>query len=478
MFGLREINLYPYLNYLFYFFFFCFLIRYRRDIKKLFYLFVITLVFESAFIIDVGFFVKANHIAAIMLIVMAARFGFVCPIQYRLVLCGFFVVAITSILINIDLVGAATLESPRANFLRPVIQLMQFSVLALTMCSMVTIFVKCDNFKETMCCVHWLSVIVALYAIYEVAACFLHLPFLNLNNDLSSYWYLGIASHFPMFRPRSTFYEPINLNSFQFFGIACSLIYRELYKKEGIKYWGLFLVQFAVLILSFSRSTLLIVPVVAVMFWVLYPRKPEEDWRLFTFKKGLKLAVIFLCIGGVALLFFKGFPGLGREHAVNKIFFGRFLSMNQDVSIAGRAGALQEIKELSHDGKIVLGIGMGNEFNWRTSGTSVASFYNQILVYTGAIGLCLFILFLVLIFCGLFRNIFDTTNTFMHKKINLIYLSGLLAMMVQRLVFAGFLTDTYLWAALACGIYVERTFRRSYCMSIETISSRMIHGVA
>ena len=74
--------------------------------------------------------------------------------------------------------------------------------------------------------------------------------------------------------------------------------------------------------------------------------------------------------------------------------------------------------------------------------------------------------FLSIIFYGLFRNIIDKTNIFVNKKINLIYLLGLLAILVQRLVFAGFLTDTYLWTTFAVGIYIAKTFRENSQMVI------------
>jgi len=466
MFGLKEIYLYPYLNWVFYIFLVYLVIKFKSNKEKLFYIFIISLVLESAFIVDVGFFVKVNHIAGILLIFIAARFGFKIPAKYILLLSLFFIIAVVSILVNFDLAGLATIDVSRANFMRPVIQLTQFSILTLIMCSVITLLKKYNNFKQTMHFMHWISVIVALYATYEVASCVFHLPFINLNNDLPSYWYMGNV--FP--RPRSTFYEPINLNNFQFFGIACSLIYRQLYHKNDITFWVAFLLQVLVLIGSFSRSTLLVLAVVLPLMLIFYPQKRGRDIFPFLLKQcGIIVAVLFV-VFFIVINFTKFSSDSKNSKRMDQILYSRMQNISEQLSILGRKNAINEVMDLYHDNRILLGIGIGNGPNWRGTVSTFSSMYNQIFIYTGIIGFTIFMLFLSLILFALFRNYFISGNTLINRRINFTFFVGLLAMLTQRLSFAGFLTDTYLWTAFAVGIYIEQNFRPLYELSGENIS--------
>jgi len=472
VFGLKEINLYPHLNWFFYTILTCLLFKYRGEKEKLYYLFITSLILESAFIIDVGFFVKVNHLVGILLILLAARLGFDLPSKFIGILSIYYITAIFSVAININLTDQAALSASRVTFLRPVIQLSQFSVLALIMVSVVSFLKKFNNLKQTVQWIHLLSIIVALYAIYEVLACFLHLPFINLNNDLPSYWYLGIDSNFPMFRPRSTFYEPINLNNFQFFAIACSLIYKQLADKKGITYWGVFVIQLAVLLISFSRSTLLIIPVTAIIFFCFYPENRPKTLPAFLVGRFFKfISIVIVSLAFFSILYSSNFLGIKETQTLKKVVTGRFRDLPEQISIAGRKNAIIELKKLYNDNRFVFGFGMGNEFNWRPSGTGVTSFYNQIFLYTGVVGLMLFAIFLFLILFQLFRNGLHLSKDLTYRKINIIYFVGLLSMLTHRLSFAGFLTDTYLWSALAIGIYIGYFYQISYTTKKTIICS-------
>ena len=236
---------------------------------------------ESSFNIEAGFFVRVPYITGMIIILNALRRGLDVPNKYVLLLFLFIIIAAVSIFANIDLVGMTKQKAARATFLRPVIQLIQLSVLVLVLCSTVTLLKKYNCFKTFIMVMHWVSFSVALYAVYEILSRYLHLPFINLNNDLDSYWYLG--NFFP--RPRSTFMEPINMNNFQFFGIACSLIYKELYQQNNIKIWLIILIQLVVLVSSFSRSTLLILSVLLPMTIIFYPRDKARTMGQYFIRK-------------------------------------------------------------------------------------------------------------------------------------------------------------------------------------------------
>jgi len=451
--SLIEINPYPYLTWVFYGWLLLIILKFRCYDEKLFYIFIISLIFTRSFLIDAGFFIRVSYITGIILILVVSKHGYKLPPKYTLPLSVFFIIAIMSIMVNLDLVGHAVQNTVRANFLRPAIQLMQYSILVFIMVSVFTFLKRHGNFKQTMLLMHWMSVIVALYAIYEVMSIYFHLPFLNLNNDLPSYWYIGFR------RPRSFFCEPINLNNFQFFGIACSLIYKKLYDKKGIKYWVAFIIQVVVLIGSFSRSTLLVTPVITIMMAILWPIQKEKGNLGVLFKVGSKLFVILLMGFILGSFFFPDHFNIRQNAFLSQTYYGRMQNISRDLSMLGRPDAVAELKGFCLEDRLLLGIGMGNGANWRGGVGTFNSFYNQIVIYTGIVGLAIFMYFLASILFGLFSNYLNIKNKLVNRKINLIFFIGLLGMLVQRLSFPGLLTDTYLWVAFAIGIYIEQTFK-------------------
>jgi len=149
-------------------------------------------------------------------------------------------------------------------------------------------------------------------------------------------------------------------------------------------------------------------------------------------------------------------------------------SLSQNISILGRKAAIEEVDKLFIDGRHLLGIGLGNGANWRGIVSTFLSLYNQVFIYTGIVGLIVFLLFLFNILSSLFRNYLNKKNDMMNRKICLIYFLGLSAMLVQRMAFAGFLTDTYLWVAFALGIYIEKNYRTRQLKPREVIPCKAL----
>lgn len=469
---LIDIYLYPYLNLFFYSILLFLIVKFIRNDRALFYIFIISLIFERSFLLDVGFFIRLSHIMAVllMLVVISRGYAFKPEPKYAVLLWAFFFVSIISVFVNFDLIGKAISSETRATFLRPVMQVVQLSVLILIVFFVVRFLHRYNNFGQTMRLIHWLGVAVSIYAIYEVMSIYFHLPFVNLNNDQPSYWYMGfpLRSGFSVFRPRSTFFEPLAFNNFLFFTMACSLIYRQLFDKRGIKYWSLFGIQLVALVISYSRSALAVLFVSGVILVLLYPLKNTINVydlkRLFQVCVKIAVVIVFIIVSYNFILLddYPDKAGTNRN-IVYQILLDRFYHLKEipdTGSITHREGSKLEIKEVYDSGRWFLGIGLGNEANWRGGVGGFNNFYCQVFFYTGLVGITIFLWFMGLILFSLIRNYLDFRNGNLNKKISLIYFVGLLSVIVQRLVVVGLLTDVHLWVSFAIGIYIAKTFRR------------------
>lgn len=469
-FGLREINLYPYLTWVFYGALLFFSPFWMRTEKRLFTLFLITLVFETAFLIDLGFFVRPSYVMGLILVVRTFAHGVTFPGRYFVLLILLAFSGIVGIFLNLDLIGAATSGESRATFLRPLIQLGQLTAMILIAISVFTILKQRGYFKHAVRVLHWLAVAVAVYAVYEVVAIYLHLPYLNLDSQLSEYWYLNFgAAEKPFFRPRVTFIEPIELNNFQMLGIASSLVYRILYNVPWRRYWPFLFLQLTVLIGTFSRSTLLTLFVVIPVSILFYPRKVRTAMGFLFSRFGpllLALPVFFVLYFTFTLNVIK----VKEMGPVGQIFFERFAYIKDEqlgITILGRPTAVKEVMKLVDDGRLSFGLGIGNEANWLGGVWGTSSIYSQVLFYSGIFGVSFFSLFIGSILYELFWNYRRKAADILYRRVNWIFFIGFLGMMVQRLAFSGLLTDTYLWVAFALCIYLGQLNKSDDLVLVE-----------
>lgn len=458
-FSLQEINLYPYITWAFYGAFLLFTPFLMRHEKNLFTMFLVSLVFESALLIDVGFFIRPSYIIGLILILKtAACRGIKFPARYVVLLALFVLTGVAGIFLNLDLVGAAQSGEARATFIRPIIQMGQLVTLILIVVSVFTLLRRERFFRHTVRVLHFVSVGIALYAIWEIVAIYFNLPYLNLDSMRQSYWYIGFGTPLLyIFRPHATFIEPIELNNFLFLGIASSFAYRMLYNKRGWKYWGLFLIQLVVLFGSFSRSTMITIALLTPFLSLFYPRRLKSVVG-FVFDRAFRffLVVVILIVSLYILILTP--EGMRQKSPVEQVLFSRLVLNRTHKTLGfssfGRADALGDIQSLADAGRLGFGVGIGNEANWWGGVGGTANLYNQIIIYTGVIGLGIFFIFLGSIFYGLFRNYWRSQNNLIFRQINLIFFIGFLGMIVQRLSFSGLLTDTYLWVAFALCIYL------------------------
>ncbi|MBI2552396.1 hypothetical protein HYW17_03815 [Candidatus Uhrbacteria bacterium] len=455
---LREINLYPYLTWVFYGALLFFSPYWMRKEKRLFTLFLITLIFETAFVIDIGFFVRPSYVIGLILAIRTVARGLTFPWKYALFLALFVLTGIAGIFLNLDLIGAATSGESRATFLRPLIQSGQLIMMIFITMTTFAILKKGQYFRHTIRVLHWLSVAVALAALYELAASYFHLPYLNLNNMVPYYWYsgFGTASGYYIFRARVTFIEPIELNNFQILGIMSSLVYRVLYQIPWKKYWPLLVLQLLVLLGTFSRSTILTISVLAPLFFLLYPRRVKTALGFFTDRW-----IRVLTVG--ALIFLIVYAGtmtpeeVKQSNPVSQALLTRLIlhkTKYDEIKPWGRAGAVEEIQPLIENQRLAFGVGLGNDANWKGGIGGSYNLYNQIILYTGVIGLSIFFVFIGSIIYGLFRNYRRRSTDLDFRKINWIFMLGLVGILVQRLSFSGLLNDTYLWVAFGLCIYL------------------------
>jgi len=458
-FGLYEINLYPYVTWIFYGVLLLLSPYLLRQNRRLFTLFLVSLAFESALIINAGFFIRPSYSIGLVLVLKTVmRLGLKFPARYGALLTLFVLTGIAGIFLNLDLIGASTSGESRATFLRPIIQLGQLTTMIFIAVSVFTQLSQKRYFRHTVRVLHFVSVGVALYAIWEIAAIYFNLPYLNLDSMRQSYWYIGFGTPLGyVFRPHGTFIEPIELNNFQFLGIASSLAYRVLYDKRGWRYWSLLFLQLAVLVESFSRSTLVTVAVFLPIFFLFYPRVVRSALGFFV-NRSMRLAVVALAVFMIIYGFRATPEGLKQVNPVAQVLYGRIVSAQRHAAFGfspyGRADASTEIEPLRDQGKLGFGVGIGNDANWRGGVGGTASLYSQIIIHAGLIGLMIFLVFLGSLLYGLFRNYLRRSNDIVFRKVCWIFFVGLLAMLTQRLAFSGLFTDTYLWVAFAMCIYL------------------------
>ncbi|OGL66802.1 hypothetical protein A3B21_00155 [Candidatus Uhrbacteria bacterium RIFCSPLOWO2_01_FULL_47_24] len=454
---LLEINLYPYLTWAFYGTLLFFSPFFMRKGKRLYTLFLITLIFETAFVIDIGFFVRPSYVIGLILTIRTMARGLMFPWRYALLLTLFVLTGIASIFLNLGLIGAATSGESRATFIRPLIQSSQLIAMIFITITTFTILKKGQYFRHTIRVLHWLSVAVALAALYELAAIYFHLPYLNLNNMVPHYWYPGFGTTFGyIFRARVTFIEPIELNNFQLLGIMSSLVYRILYKVPWRRYWPLLILQLLVLFGTFSRSTILTVSVLTPLFLLLYPRRVKTALGFFADRW-----IRVLTVGAIILLIV--YAGtmtpdeVKQSSLVSQAVLTRLIlhkNKYDEIKPWGRARAGDEIQPLVEDRRLAFGVGLGNDANWKGGIGGSYNIYNQIILYTGVIGLGIFFIFISSIMHGLFRNYLRRSTDLDFRKINWIVMLGFTGMLVQRLSFSGLLNDTYLWVAFGLCIYL------------------------
>lgn len=455
--GLVEINLYPYLTWVFYAVLLMTSPWWLKTDERLFTLFLITLVFETAFLIKLGFFVRPSYVVGLIFVIRMWTRGLRFPPYYLLLFALFAFTLVGSVFLNLDLIGAATSGEARAIYLRPVIETIQLAVMIGIMVSVCTMLTRYRYFPHAVRVVHWTAVAVAFAAIYEVVAIYLHLPFVNLDSQLSEYWYLGFGSGgFSAFRARVTFIEPINLNNFQFFGLACSLAYRVLFRVPWMRYLPYLALQLAVLIGTFSRSTLLVFFSVAPLFMLWYPR---------TTRAIVGLLSKYIFVGAVvvgAVLFFQMAFNLTPERLqqfgpVKQLLFERFLFMRSPdlgITVFGRPSAMREAQALVNGGRSTFGIGIGNDANWHGGIWGTASIYSQVFYFGGLFGLGAFAIYLISMSLGLLRRTWMRSLPIIERQVRWIFFIGVLAMLGQRMAFSGLLTDTYLWVAFGFCMYL------------------------
>ncbi len=472
---LQEINLYPYLLWIFYGTLLFLSPFWLKTEKRVYTLFLITLILETALVIDLGFFVRPSYIVGLILVVRTAVHGLKFPGKYVVLLMLFVLTGIAGIFLNMDLIGAVSSGESRATFLRPPIQVGQLIAMILIAISVFTILRRGEYFRHTVRVLHWLSVAVAFSALYELAAIYLHLPYINLNNMLPHYWYPGFGtSTIYIFRARVTFIEPIELNNFQLLGIASSLVYRVLYQIPWRRYWPFITVQLLVLLGTFSRSTTLTVAVLAPLFFLFYPRHIKSMLGFFADR-----LMRVLIVGALVLLVVYGATRTSEDvrqsNVVSQTVLTRLIlhrSKTNEIKLWGRSNTYREIQPLVDGQRLAFGVGLGNDANWKGGIGGSYSIYSQIILYTGVIGLSVFFLFVISILCELFRNYLKRSSGQNFQQIHWIFIVGFLSMLIQRLAFSGLLNDTYLWVTFAICIYLGQVKRSRDLEQMTTDSQR------
>ncbi len=461
-YSLREVNLYPYLTWIFYGVLFLSGQSWMKTKKRLYTVFLITLIFETAFIIDVGFFIRPSYILGLILVLKVFMGGVTLPRKYVFFLILFVISGVIGILINSDLIGKAFSNESRATFLRPIIELSQLLFMIFTAASVFTLLKREHYFSHTVRIIHWLAVIVAFSAIYELIAIYFHLPYLNLNNMLPHYWYprFGFDNDFSpgflMFRARVTFIEPIELNNFQFFGLACSLMYRLLYQKSWKYYFLLLTLQVVVLLGTFSRSTLFTFFAMAPLFFLFYPQKAYTALEFFL-KRFFTICVVGILVFFIQYIITMTPEKLAHSHVLVKALLTRNVLNQSEAdkpSILGRGEAVDEVQKFFNGERFFFGVGIGNDANWMGGIGGSNSLYTQIFMFTGIIGTSIFLLFLGCILFSLLKNYLRPQSDLTHRRIFLVAVVGFLSMLIQRFAFSGLLNDTYLWVAFAFFIYL------------------------
>ncbi len=484
-FTLQEINLYPYLAWAFYIILLVLTPFLFQRPRLLFILFLASLPFEAGLLLDVGFFIRPSYVLGMLFIIKTFFCGIHFPRRAVLIIGAFFGFALLSLLLNLDLIGRFVGMETRATVYRPLLQLGQLSTMLLVMVSVYTLLKRDTLFPQAVRVMHWVSVTVALYAIWEVTAIYLHLPYLNLNNHLPEFWYIkfGIPNGPLIFRPRVTFIEPIELNNFLLFGITCSLIYRLVYNRRGWRYWLTLAVQLIPLFGAFSRSTLLTLFVLVPVFTFFYPRTGARGPVKFFTRQSVRMTTVVLFM----FILFRAFTLTPEAYesvgTVSSILYSRFarfhsISIGAELSILGRTGALEEAQLLARDGRIWFGVGPGNEVSWWGGTGSFYSLYSQLVMNFGLVGLTIFLFFVGQVLSRLLINAWRRNWDIHGRQAQWIFFIGLSAILVQRLAFPGLLTDTYFWVALAFAMYVGHyPVRRSIALPERKTLHAQTHEV-
>lgn len=477
-FAIHALSPYPYINWLYYGFLFIAATRTLRNERRLLVLFLSSIAFETAFILDVGFWVRPSYIIGVVFIAQAAKRGLRFPFWAAGSLGLLAIVGMGSILFNADLLHASTDSvSVRATFLRPLIQSGQYLTLLLVAVSLYSAMLRGSYFVSTLRTIHWVAFGVSVYSLYEIAAFYLPIPFVSMDNSVTDYFFAGFDEvGVPIIRAHATFLEPINLNNFLFLGIASTLALRAIHEARGWRYWLPLMTQLVLLVGTFSRSTLLTLMVLAPTLLVFYPRSASSLMHFVT-DRAMRVAVILLALSSLMFALSVTPDRLqdSRSVAVRAIY-SRF-AVNRTgpgaLTVLGRSTASGELSKLINDGRWVFGVGFGNEVNWFGGVFAAKSLFNQIIIVSGIVGLSLFFWFVIRVCINLLRQFMCRQNALETRRACWIFFIAFAALITQRLSFSGFFTDTYLWVAFALCVYLGQS---NWIVQLQT-RPRAIAGV-
>jgi len=436
----------------------------RPTFERIFHLLLLSLPLMTAFVINVGGFIRVSFLLTLLGLLAALTEGRLripkrCISVSLLNFFVFFSLISTVFTLGIpDLPTTVTLSGIRRPSVRSIIQAGQLLVMVGAFFLTLSYVRSKTDLQRVVTFILWGSLFATLYGFYEFFAAMFKIPFVDLNNAVmergnltAGYTVAGVF----VVRPRSTFFEPIGLSTFLLFAgpLVLALAYAQ---PRRVLRWRMLLCclgMVTLFVVANSRMALIGFILLLPLLFLL----------LGTWKARMSL------LGGLVVVIatFAFVVGSSSQDLSRRLEFAGLIAtdrLDSVINLRGRAEGNEEpyaeVKPIFADHPI-MGVGIGN-FPYYLSdpgrGGEIAtsgSLYVQLLVEGGVVGTGIFLAFVGSILLGLLRVIRRTSDLVLYR-FALASFTSIVTVVTTWIAVPGLYTDTYLWVMMALGVAIPR----------------------
>ncbi len=441
------------------------LLAVRPTFERVFHLLLLSLPLMTAFVINLGGFIRASFLLVLAGLLAALVEGRLAVVRRNLsvsLLHLFVLFSLVSTVLTLQIPNLRTLTESGIRGL-PIRSLIQAGQLLLMVAAfhLTLSYVRTRaDLERVVRFILWGAIFASLYGFYELFAALLKVPFLDLNNAALSrgnitagYTVAGVW----LPRPRSTFFEPIGLATFLLFAgpLVAALAFGQ---RRRARRWGMLFgcVGMAALFVAANSRAALIGSALALGLVLLLVR----TWQA---------RIVFLVVLIVVATAFGAVVWLAAEDlwSADLVWVVVAERVGSVATLRGRTDARTAAEEFYAEPRAIfaehplLGVGIGNLPFYVLHGgegaqvATAGSLYVQLLTEGGIVGTGLFLAFVGSVCLSLLRVILGTSDPALHR-FALASLTSVIAVLVTWIAVPGLYTDTYLWVMLALAVAIPR----------------------
>jgi len=436
---------------------------------------LITLPFQSAFVIDVGVSVRLSYIFGALALAAGFAFGGLRRLSHPALywLGAFALVAVGSIILTplAPVVSYAQTSGLRGVYgLRPVMQCVQLALMAGCMAITWSFCRDLLRLRLAMALILAGGLFALAYGAYGFVALLTGSKYVEINNAMNSDFGYGYKEQGNSYaggyipRPRSTFIEPLNFGNFLILVIGLSALQwqRARARRHVARFaWAAVLgVAIMLFLVGVNSRGAMYGSVAAAMSLIVFVTRPRQLFRAS--RTVLAWMVCLAILGGVFVqVRYKG--GL-------PVFASYFASRFSE-AVQGGNRVQQDWVQMKPlvERHLLFGVGFGNlPFYWgELEGsmprgiTEAGGLYLRLVAEVGIVGTLLYLGFIAAVLWGLLRagRRRATLPELRWCAATLFFIIA--ADAVQRVALVGLATDTHLWVEYGLAIVITKLAREA-----------------